>query len=73
MRFRKLRGEMLVVAPDSQAEIRDVEVLYDSENDCFGVQLVGESVLKGYCFFVPRKKFSEVRLTGEKTDRLQVR
>lgn len=72
MRYRVVRGRMLVVPPDDKPEVRDVVVLYDTANDSYGIQLIGQSELKGYVFEIPRTAFEAARAKGTAVNELKV-
>jgi len=71
MRFRSQKGSMLVISPENEAVWKDVMIVYDKENDAFGIQLIGESQLKGYSFFVPQESFKQVRDRGLPSEELK--
>lgn len=71
-RFRVVMGKMLIVTPENESEWRDVKVFYDTENKCLGIQLVGESELKGYIFEVPVKTFKAAMDQGTPVQELRI-
>ena len=71
-RFKVAKGQMLVIDSDNRATWRDVLLIHDTENKHVGVQLIGESPLKGFTFFVPEESFQAVKASGKPTNRLRV-
>ena len=63
-RFRVADSTLIVTKPSGEVVERPVRLYYDKQLDTFGIQLVGESQLKGYCFEVLQKEFRRVRDAG---------
>lgn len=71
-RFKIARGRMLVVAPGEKPAFRPVKLIYDSVNDMVGIQLIGESQLKGWCFYIAWDDFGVVKARGKLVDVVRV-
>lgn len=70
-RFRVGMGTMIVIPTAEEAAIRPVKLIYDRENDAYGIMLIGESPVKGYVFLVPREELEANREQGKAQDHLR--
>ena len=70
-RFKVARGKMLVVAPGEEPEQRDVVLIHDAANESVGIQMIGESDIKGWCFFVPMASFQATIERGTPVDKVK--
>ncbi len=71
-RFRIARGKMLVIAPNEAPTFRAVKLIYDTENEMVGLQLIGDSQLKGWCFYVRKADYDLVETRGKPVDVVRV-
>jgi hypothetical protein len=69
-RFRCAKGKLLVLAPDSTCEWKEVNLIYDSANNMFGIQVL-DGQLQGYCFFVSQEALKATRDRGTEVDKLK--
>lgn len=70
-RFKVQDGKMLVVDPDNESEWRKVTLVYDSANKYVGIQLRGESELKGFTFLIKWADFHAVMEKGKPVEELE--
>lgn len=70
-RFRVMRGKMFCIPPDDDPKWVDVNLIFDSGDDSVGIQLIGESAIKGYIFKVPRAAFRKCIETGTLAQEIQ--
>ena len=71
-RFKTAKGKMLVIAPGEKPAFRPVKLIYDSVNEMVGIQLIGESQLKGWCFYIAWSDFMVVKDRGMLVDVVRV-
>lgn len=64
-KYRVTKSKLIVTKPDGSIVERDVILYHDRQLDTFGIMLIGESSLKGYCFDVPQREFKRVRDFGD--------
>lgn len=68
MRFKIAKGKMLVCSPGEKPEWKEVRLIYDSANEMVGIQVMDDSQLRGYCFFIPETSFKETKEKGTPRD-----
>lgn len=69
-RFRAAKGKLLVLAPGSEPEWKEVNLVYDTTNNMFGIQVL-DGQLQGHCFFVAQDALKATRDKGTETDKLR--
>lgn len=69
-KYRVTRSTLIVTKPTGEVVERAVVLYYDKQLDTFGIMLIGESALKGYCFDVLQREFKRVRDSGEPMEAL---
>ncbi len=72
MRFRLNEGQMMVISPENDVQLRPIKVIYDKENDAFGILLMGDTQLRGYSFFVSQQQLKAARDHGKETNQLKL-
>jgi hypothetical protein len=70
-RFKVAKGKMLVVAPGEEPEVREVVLIHDAINESVGIQMIGDSEIKGWCFFVPLSSFQATIERGTPVDKVK--
>jgi len=70
-RFKIASGKMLVIPPGEPAEWHMVNLIYDLVNHMVGIQVTGDSQLKGHVVFISRAAFDKTIASGIEFDEVR--
>lgn len=68
MRYRVARSLMIVTKPDGTVVQRDVLIHFDTQDQLFGIKIIGDSPLKGYTFELFQRELKRTRDAGTPMD-----